>query len=224
MRRRLGQAPVHADVFHSHQQRPVHGRRRLGDRPGEGQGPAGCGSSEGSGPAGSGPGEGRPAVAGRPALHRRRPEGRRLRLRRPHRRRHRCASRARTSRRSSPTRPPTAPSSVSRYLTDSDADRILGDVEDFGRRQPWAVIGGGVVLGLLASRFLKASSTRRYEERYDSSRAQLPARTSYGTPTARRTARRRPAPTSAPRAPRRSTPPPTTTPGVAGEPTYQGGR
>ena len=71
---------------------------------------------------------------------------------------------------------------VSRYLTNSDADRILGDVEDFGRRQPWAVIGGGVVLGLLASRFLKASSTRRYEERYDYSRAQLPTRTSYGTP------------------------------------------
>jgi hypothetical protein len=71
---------------------------------------------------------------------------------------------------------------VSRYLTNSDADRILGDIEDFGRRQPWAVIGGGVVLGLLASRFLKASSTRRYEERYDYSRAQLPARTSYGTP------------------------------------------
>jgi hypothetical protein len=70
---------------------------------------------------------------------------------------------------------------VSRYLTDSDGDRILGDIEDFGRRQPWAVIGGGVVLGLLASRFLKASSTRRYEERYDSSRAQLPTRTSYGT-------------------------------------------
>ena len=69
---------------------------------------------------------------------------------------------------------------VSRYLTDNDADRILGDIEDFGRRQPWAVIGGGVVLGLLASRFLKASSTRRYEERYDSSRAQLPTRTSYG--------------------------------------------
>jgi hypothetical protein len=69
---------------------------------------------------------------------------------------------------------------LSGYLTNSDADRILGDIEDFGRRQPWAVIGGGVVLGLLASRFLKASSTRRYEERYDASRAQLPARTSYG--------------------------------------------
>jgi hypothetical protein len=51
------------------------------------------------------------------------------------------------------------------YLKDSDADRILGDVEDFGRRQPWAVIAGGVALGLVASRFLKASSLDRYEKR-----------------------------------------------------------
>jgi len=51
------------------------------------------------------------------------------------------------------------------YLRESDADRILGDVEDFGRRQPWAVIAGGVTLGLVASRFLKASSIDRYEQR-----------------------------------------------------------
>ena len=55
--------------------------------------------------------------------------------------------------------------SPSRYLTESNADRILGDVEDFGRRQPWAVIAGGVALGLVASRFLKASSIDRYEKR-----------------------------------------------------------
>jgi gas vesicle protein len=65
---------------------------------------------------------------------------------------------------------------VSRYLQDSDADRILGDVEDFGRKQPWAVIAGGVVLGLAASRFLKASSSRRYEQR-SASYNRLPART-----------------------------------------------
>jgi hypothetical protein len=51
------------------------------------------------------------------------------------------------------------------YLEESDADRILGDVEDFGRRQPWAVIAGGVAVGLVASRFLKASSIDRYEKR-----------------------------------------------------------
>jgi hypothetical protein len=59
------------------------------------------------------------------------------------------------------------------YLKESDADRILGDLEDFGRKQPWAVIAGGVALGFVASRFLKASSSRRYDERS----GRLPART-----------------------------------------------
>ena len=51
------------------------------------------------------------------------------------------------------------------YLTESDADRILGDVEDFARKQPWAVVAGGLVLGFAASRLLKASSSQRYEQR-----------------------------------------------------------
>jgi hypothetical protein len=51
---------------------------------------------------------------------------------------------------------------VGGYLEDSDADRILRDVEDFGRQRPWAVVAGGLVLGFAASRFLKASSERRY--------------------------------------------------------------
>src|SRR4051812_14098706 len=55
--------------------------------------------------------------------------------------------------------------SLGSYLQRSDGDTILRDVEDFGRRQPWAVIAGGVALGFAASRFLKASSSRRYEER-----------------------------------------------------------
>ena len=38
----------------------------------------------------------------------------------------------------------------------------------FGRRQPWAVIAGGLALGFAASRFLKASSSRRYESGYQS--------------------------------------------------------
>jgi uncharacterized protein YjbJ (UPF0337 family) len=52
------------------------------------------------------------------------------------------------------------------YLTESDADRILHDAEDFARRQPWAVALGGVALGFAASRFLKASSSERYQSRY----------------------------------------------------------
>lgn len=50
------------------------------------------------------------------------------------------------------------------YLTQSDPDRILADVEDFARRQPWAVVAGGLALGFAASRFLKASSTQRYRQ------------------------------------------------------------
>lgn len=60
------------------------------------------------------------------------------------------------------------------YLKRADADAILRDVEDFGRRQPWAVMAGGLAAGFLASRFLKASSTRRYSQ-YESS-DRLPAR------------------------------------------------
>jgi ElaB/YqjD/DUF883 family membrane-anchored ribosome-binding protein len=48
------------------------------------------------------------------------------------------------------------------YLDESDGERILHDVEDFGRRNPWAVVAGGVALGFMASRLLKASSTERY--------------------------------------------------------------
>jgi hypothetical protein len=51
--------------------------------------------------------------------------------------------------------------SLGDYLKRSDGDTILRDVEDFGRRQPWAVVAGGIALGFAASRFLKASSTRR---------------------------------------------------------------
>lgn len=51
------------------------------------------------------------------------------------------------------------------YLRDSNADRILRDVEDLARRRPWMFAAGGLALGLLASRFLKASSGGRYESR-----------------------------------------------------------
>ncbi len=53
---------------------------------------------------------------------------------------------------------------VGGYLKESDADRILGDIEDFGRSKPWAIALGGLVLGFAASRFLKASSSQRYQQ------------------------------------------------------------
>lgn len=48
------------------------------------------------------------------------------------------------------------------YLKEADGERILGDLEAFGRRQPLAVAAIGVAAGFMASRFLKASSSTRY--------------------------------------------------------------
>jgi hypothetical protein len=49
------------------------------------------------------------------------------------------------------------------YLRDADGERLLRDVEDVARRQPWLIAAGGLALGFAASRFLKASSSRRYQ-------------------------------------------------------------
>jgi hypothetical protein len=53
---------------------------------------------------------------------------------------------------------------LGRYLGGTGGDQILRDVEAFGRRRPWGMIGIGLGLGVAASRFLKASSSRRFEE------------------------------------------------------------
>jgi ElaB/YqjD/DUF883 family membrane-anchored ribosome-binding protein len=52
---------------------------------------------------------------------------------------------------------------VGGYLRDSDADQILGRVEDFARSRPWVAGGIGALAGFMGSRFLKASSGGRYE-------------------------------------------------------------
>jgi hypothetical protein len=49
------------------------------------------------------------------------------------------------------------------YLSRADGDQILRDVEDVARKQPWLFVGGSAVLGFLASRFMKASSSNRYQ-------------------------------------------------------------
>jgi hypothetical protein len=57
------------------------------------------------------------------------------------------------------------------YLRDADGERLLGDAETFARRQPWLVAAAGLALGFAASRFLKASSSRRYQAGPDRSYA-----------------------------------------------------
>jgi hypothetical protein len=54
---------------------------------------------------------------------------------------------------------------VGSYLSGAAPDQMLHDVEDFGRRRPWALLAGGLVAGAVAARFLKASSRNRYEGR-----------------------------------------------------------
>jgi hypothetical protein len=54
---------------------------------------------------------------------------------------------------------------VGSYLKEADSGRMLSDVEDFGRRRPLVVLAGGLVLGISAARFLKASSHGRYQSR-----------------------------------------------------------
>ena len=54
-------------------------------------------------------------------------------------------------------------SQVATYLEQADGDRVLRDLEEFGRRQPMLAAVGGLAVGFVASRFLKASAARRYQ-------------------------------------------------------------
>jgi hypothetical protein len=65
------------------------------------------------------------------------------------------------------------------YLRQASGERILRDVEDFARSRPWAVAAGGLALGFAASRFLKASSGRRYREARAGYAAEVPVATTY---------------------------------------------
>lgn len=62
------------------------------------------------------------------------------------------------------------------YLTDADGERLMDDVTEMARRQPWLFAAGGLLLGFAASRFMKASggssrlsggTYRAYESSYD---------------------------------------------------------
>jgi hypothetical protein len=50
---------------------------------------------------------------------------------------------------------------VARYLSNSSADQLLADLEDFTRSRPWLAAAGAVVGGFAASRALSSSSRRR---------------------------------------------------------------
>jgi len=72
---------------------------------------------------------------------------------------------------------------VGRYLEDADSDRLIGDLENLARRQPWAVAAAALALGFAASRFLKTSSARRYREGLETSGGTYGSSNAYGGST-----------------------------------------
>jgi hypothetical protein len=62
---------------------------------------------------------------------------------------------------------------LSDYLGSTPGDRMLHDIESFGRRRPWGMVGIGLGIGLVASRFLKASSSNRYASSQQQQRSPL---------------------------------------------------
>jgi hypothetical protein len=70
---------------------------------------------------------------------------------------------------------------VARYLQDADSDRLIGDLEQYARQQPWAIAGAALVLGFAASRFIKTSSVRRYRGASDGGSYGSGSYGSYGT-------------------------------------------
>jgi hypothetical protein len=70
---------------------------------------------------------------------------------------------------------------VAGYLRSADGDRLLADIENFTRRQPWTIAVASLTAGFAASRFLKASSSRRYRSSYDSTYGTSYGSSSYGT-------------------------------------------
>lgn len=69
------------------------------------------------------------------------------------------------------------------YLENTNFEDLVHDSEDFARRQPELFIGGAFTLGLLAARFLKASSPSRSSRdlNYAGSSAQWRDRETYGS-------------------------------------------
>ena len=70
---------------------------------------------------------------------------------------------------------------VGSYLEQKNGDDILRDVENFARRRPWLIAGLGFLGGIVGSRFLKASSEKRYDSYSGSSGySGYPSRSAYG--------------------------------------------
>jgi uncharacterized phage infection (PIP) family protein YhgE len=61
-----------------------------------------------------------------------------------------------------------AVSNISQHLRENDLDQLMRETEDFARREPTIFLGSAFALGVIAARFLKSSSDRRYSENQSS--------------------------------------------------------
>ncbi len=55
---------------------------------------------------------------------------------------------------------------LANYLRETDVRQLVGNVEDFARRQPLLFVGGAFLLGVAASRFIKAASGSSAQQGY----------------------------------------------------------
>jgi ElaB/YqjD/DUF883 family membrane-anchored ribosome-binding protein len=69
------------------------------------------------------------------------------------------------------------------YLEQKSGDDLMRDIESFARRRPWMLAGLGMLAGVAAARFMKASSEQRYG---DYRRTSGPSASAPGTTPARR--------------------------------------
>jgi hypothetical protein len=52
---------------------------------------------------------------------------------------------------------------VGSYLEQKSGDELMTDMEAFARQRPWLLAGLGMLAGVTAARFMKASSEQRYD-------------------------------------------------------------
>jgi ElaB/YqjD/DUF883 family membrane-anchored ribosome-binding protein len=62
------------------------------------------------------------------------------------------------------------------YLEQKRGDELMRDVETFARRRPWMLVGIGMLAGMAAARFMKASSEQRYGDYRRTNQQQWPTR------------------------------------------------
>jgi ElaB/YqjD/DUF883 family membrane-anchored ribosome-binding protein len=65
---------------------------------------------------------------------------------------------------------------VGSYLEQKRGDEVMRDIETFARRRPWMIAGLGMLAGVAAARFIKASSEQRYGDYRRSFGQQWPGR------------------------------------------------